>query len=67
MAQPRHCQFCGREFAYGNVLFGFEPCKCGGHMYAYSREDKQGCGATTYIPPMRATCRRIRFGYEGTS
>ena len=67
MAQPRHCQFCGREFAYGNVLFGFEPCKCGGHKYAYCREDKQGCGETTYIPPMGQTCRPVSFGYEGAS
>jgi len=36
-------------------------------MYAYCRADKQGCGETTYIPPMGETCRRVSFGYEGTS
>jgi hypothetical protein len=41
--------------------------KCGGHAYAYCREDKGGCGETTYDPPIVDTCRRVSFGYEGTS
>ena len=66
MPQPSHCTSCGRKFGYGLVLYGFEPCKCGGHTYAYCREDKGGCGETTYDPPVAETCRRVSFGYEGT-
>jgi hypothetical protein len=67
MPQPSHCATCGREFKYGQVLHGWSPCKCGGHAYAYCREDKGGCGETTYDPPIVGTCRRGSFGYEGTS
>ena len=66
MPQPSYCATCGREFKYGQVLHGWSPCKCSGHAYAYCREDKGGCGDTTYNPPIGETCRRVSFGYEGT-
>ena len=68
MPQPSHCATCGREFKYGQVLHGWSPCKCGGHAYAYCREDTSGCGMTTCSPRVdrEKTCRRINFGYEGT-
>jgi hypothetical protein len=68
MQQIEACSSCGRTFGPGTVLYGFTPCRCGGHRYAYCREDKGGCGRTTYDPPMRDdACRRVSFGYEGTS
>jgi hypothetical protein len=68
MRNIEQCASSGRTLGQNLVLFGFQPCKCGGHMYAYCREDKGGCGETTYSPPVTdETCRRIGFGYEGTS
>jgi hypothetical protein len=68
MQQPDQCASCGRTFEYGRVLFGFTPCQCGGHAYAWCRDDdgREGCGHTTYSPPVDdETCRRVSFGYEG--
>jgi hypothetical protein len=68
MEPPSVCAHCGRYFGPNQVLIGFTPCRCGGHMYAYCREDAGGCGETTYDPPVSdETCRRVSFGYEGTT
>ena len=68
MDRPDECAYCGRMFGKNLVLIGWQPCRCGGHTYAYCRKDKDGCGKTTYDPPMRDdTCRRVSFGYEGTT
>jgi hypothetical protein len=68
MDQPDRFASCGRTFAYGLVLYGFQPCRGGGHAYAYCRDDEGGCGETTYDPPTQDdTCKRVSFGYEGTS
>jgi hypothetical protein len=62
------CSHCGRTFGPNLVLIGWHPCRCGGHGYAYCRKSKGGCGQTTYDPPMQdGTCRRVSFGFEGTS
>jgi hypothetical protein len=69
MQVPRHCEHCGREFDLSQVFVGWHPCQCSsGHMHAHCRADARGCGHTTYDPPMQDdTCRRVCFGYEGTS
>jgi len=69
MKRLDRCASCGQEFQPGRVLIGYSPCRCGGHHYAWHRDDKPGgCGATTYDPPVSdETCRRVSFGYEGTS
>lgn len=46
-------------------MIGWHPCVCGGHSYAYCREDKDGCGRTTYDPPIvEGTCADPSFGYS---
>jgi hypothetical protein len=69
MKNLSHCGACGEEFGAGRVLSGWTPCICGGHGYAWHRDDKPGgCGYTTYDPPiLDETCRAVSFGYEGTS
>jgi hypothetical protein len=69
MHQPHKCEACGRVFSYDLVLYGWSPCRCGGHAYAFCRDDKPGgCGHMTYNPPIRPeTCPHASFGYEGTS
>jgi len=64
------CEQCGLDFEYGDNYQGWMICKCGGYAYAFCRDDggRKGCGHTTYDPPMQGdTCKRVSFGYEGTS
>ena len=67
MPQPRHCQSCGREFAYGNVLFGSSTLASAADMPMLTAARTRAAAAI--LPTIRRsaeTCRRISFGYEGT-
>lgn len=63
-AQP--CPQCGRQPGPYRFLYGWQPCRCGGHRTEHCRSDKGGCGYTELRPPRGDRCGSPHQSHSAT-